>query len=384
MDVLENERDRDSARSPLLARFVGGVAAIAVAIAVVPTLIDDLTGSSPPETVPTPAPLGDAAPEPTASQPSPLTLREPTQTGAHVLLTGRQLSILDVDAGHIHTLFLPVSYGSARPGGVLRVADSTVVLAERPANAGPGLNSEAFVVQDSGVTLSLGTASQILAATPDAVWLTQANDGGRTIRLVGVDGTERLAARALPRNLRLVAPGSTSTLLLGVPFEEAPDRIVEWDPIRGEVTRVLAEQGHVHDADETRVLWQECDQCPLQAYDRATAVNATVEALPDGWQLTGRATLSPDGRHWAAMVATSDAPDRRSVVIGHLPGTQYADSISSHLDLPPIGRVGRPRLSWSESGWLFVSTGYSLWAVSPGPHQDFAIDAPDHDSIAAW
>ena len=77
MDVLENERDRDSARSPLLVRFVGGVAAIAVAIAVVPTLIDDFTRSSPSEALPSPAPLGAAAPEPMASQPSPLTLREP-------------------------------------------------------------------------------------------------------------------------------------------------------------------------------------------------------------------------------------------------------------------------------------------------------------------
>ena len=301
MDVLENERDRDSARSPLLVRFVGGVAAIAVAIAVVPTLIDDFTGSSPSEALPSPAPLGAAAPEPMASQPSPLTLREPTQTGAHVLLTGPQLSILDVDGGHIHTLFLPLSYGSARPGGVLRVADSTVVLAERPASAGPGLNSEAFVVQDSGVTLSLGTASQILAATPDAVWLTQANDGGRTIRLVGVDGTERLAARALPRNLRLVAPGSTSTLLLGVPFGEAPDRIVEWDPIRGDVTRVLAEQGRVHDADETRVLWQECDQCPLQAYDRPPLSTRRSRHFPTAGTSPGGQPSHPmddTGRPW--------------------------------------------------------------------------------------
>jgi hypothetical protein len=381
MDVLDNERDRDSTRSPWLGRFVGGVAAIAVALAVVPTLIDGLTGSGPVQ-APTPSPV--AAPASASDLATPLTLREPTQTGAHVLLTGRQLSILDVDAGHMHTLFLPSAYGSARPGGVLRVADSTVVLAERPPSAGPGLNSEAFVVQDSGVTLSLGTASQILPATPDAVWLTQANGGGRTIRLVGVDGAERLAARPLPRNLRLVAPGSTSTVLLGTPVEEPRDRIVEWDPVTGEVTRVLAEQGHVHDADEARVLWQECDQCQLQTYDRITAATTAVEPLPDGWQLTGRATLSPDGRHWAAMVATSDEPDRRSVVIGHLPGTQYADSISTHLDLPPIGRVGRPRLSWSQSGWLFVSTGYSLWTVSPGPHQAFGLDAPDHDSIAAW
>ena len=84
-------------------------------------------------------------------------------------------------------------------------------------------------------------------------------------------------------------------------------------------------------------------------------------------------------------MATNTSPNRRAVVIGHLPGTRYADSVSVVLDdLPAVGRAGRPRLAWSASGWLFVSTGYSLWAVSPGPHQAFTLDAPDHDSIAAW
>ncbi len=384
MDVLENEHDRESHRSAWLPRLAGGAAAVAVALAVVPTLFNGLAGPTEGGALPAPTPLdgATASPLPAKGSAAPQ-LRQPTVTNAHVLLATDNLSILDVDGGHTHTLFLPESYGSARPGGVLRVANVTVMLARPPSQAGLGLNSQAFVVQDNGVTSSLGTASQVLPATEDAVWLTERGYGGRTVRLMGIDGVERLSARPLPPDLRLVASGP-STLLLGAPFGEDPDRIVDWDPVTGDEKAVLANPGLVHDADTNRVLWQECQQCVLQSYERATGASTPLSALPEGWRLTSRASLSPDGRHWSGVVATAAAPDRRTIVMGHLPGSEYVDSISTHLDLPSIGRVGRPRTSWSESGWLFVSTGYSLWAVSPGPHQAFALDAPDHDSIAAW
>jgi hypothetical protein len=385
MDILENEQGRETQRSPWLARLVAGIAAAAIAVAVVPTLLSDLSSSSPSASAEaTPPPVETAAPSPASPAPSPLSLREPTQTNAHVLLAGRQLSILDVDGGHTHTLFLPEAYGSARPGGVTRLPDVTVVLAERPPSVNDP-NAEVFAIQDTGVTIPLGIAATVLPASHDSVWLSkQEEDESRTIRLVGIDGLERLPAQTLPAGLRLVAV-QPSTLVLGVrPFGREPERIIEWDPVSGTEKNVLAQRGLVHDADGNRLLWQECSDCTLQTYDWATGMSTPLAPLPADLQLTGGASLSPDGRHWAGIVTVDDSSDRLAVVLGHLPGSEYAERTSTHLDLPSIGRVGRPRMSWSESGWLFVSTGYSLWAVSPGPHQAFALDAPDHDGIAAW
>jgi hypothetical protein len=146
---------------------------------------------------------------------------------------------------------------------------------------------------------------------------------------------------------------------------------------------VLADSGAIHDADHRRVLWQECGDCPLQSYDRRSGTSTQVTPLPDGWRLGGRVHLSGDGRHWSVAAAASSTPDRRSIMIGHLPGTPDAEEITTVADVPAIGRSSGPRMSWSPSGWLFVSTGYDLWAVSPDPHQAFALEANDHHGIAA-
>jgi hypothetical protein len=382
MDVLENEQDRDPQRSPWLARVVGGVAAVAVGVAVLPTLLGDIAGPSDVAAAPSATPL-DAADSPSApaSSSSPPLLRQPTVTNAHVALSTDSLSILDVDGADTHTLFLPESYGGARPGSVQRIGDATVMLAE-PQQTGAGPNSHAFVVHDNGVTVPLGIAARMLPASNDAVWLTRRDADRESVRLVGLDGVERLAARPLPSELRVMAAGTL--LLLGAPVGGRAGQIVEWDPVTGDTKAVLATWGLVHDANAQRMLWQECNRCEVQSYDRDTGVSHPLARLPDDYRLTGRASLSPDGRHWSGVVSTAAEPTRRSIVIGHLPGSQYADSMSFHLDVPAVGRVSGPRMSWSESGWLFVSTGYSLAAVSPGPHQAFSLQVPDHDSIAAW
>src|SRR5687767_7410964 len=110
MDVLENEQDRDTQRSPWLARVVGGVAAVAVGVAVLPALLGDIAGPSDVAAAPSATPL-DAADSPSApaSSSSPPLLRQPTVTNAHVALSTDSLSILDVDGADTHTLFLPES-----------------------------------------------------------------------------------------------------------------------------------------------------------------------------------------------------------------------------------------------------------------------------------
>jgi hypothetical protein len=380
MDVLDNDQDRETHRSPWLVRLAGGAAAIAVAIAVFPQLLDNL--GNPREAAPAASAEPTPAAGPSRHAQSVPTLPPETQTAAHVVLAADRLSVLDVDGGHTLTLMLPERYHSARPGDVVRLGETTVVLAGPPRTSAYEFSTRAFAVNDSGSAVDLGSATQLLPASSDAVWLTHRRNGQRMLRQVGLDGTERLPARALPRDLRVVDAGPSS-VLLGAQFGERPMPIVDWDPASGQVITEIADAGLVHDSDASRVLLQECDECALRSYDRTTGVDTALTALPAGWQLTSRASLSPDGRHWSGVVSTTTQPTRRSIVIGHLPGSQYEADHSLLLDLPAVGRVAGPRMSWSSSGWLFVSTGYSLWALSPGPHQAFALDVRDHDGMAA-
>jgi hypothetical protein len=380
MDLLENEQDRESSRSPWLGRFTVGVVAVAVTMAVLPALLDDLQASRDMPQAGSAAPSPPAVPTQQAQVPP--TLPPQTQTAAHVVLAADALSVLDVDGRQTQTLMLPERYRSARPGDVVRLGDTTVVLAGPPRTSAYEFNTRAFAVTDQGSAVDLGSATQLLPASGDAVWLTHQRDGQRMLRLMGLDGQERLPPRALPRDVGVVGAGP-STVLLGAQFGERPVRIVDWDPATGQVTSVLMDSGLVHDADAHRVLLQGCEECPLQSYERASGSQTALAQLPDGWRLAGRASLSPDGRHWSAVVAETREPTRRSIMIGHLPGSAYADDHSLLLDLPAVGRVTGPRMSWASSGWLFVSTGYSLWALSPGPHQAFALDVRDHDGMAA-
>ncbi len=303
-------------------------------------------------------------------------------TAAQIALAADRLDILDVDGGETRTLALPETYRSARSGAVLRLGETTVLLAAPPRTNAYEFSMEAFAIADDGRTTELGVASQLLPATRHTVWLAQRRDGLPTVRLVGLDGTEKLAPQTLPPQTRVVG-GASSTVLLGAFFGDMPTRIVDWDPTTGQVVAVLAESGLVHDADQRHVLWQDCAECPLQAYDRVTGASSPASSLPDGSRLGGRAQLAHDGRHWSVAAATAEAPSRRSIVIGHLANTENADSTSTVLNLPAIGRSTGPRMSWSSSGWLFVSTGYSLWTVSPEPHHAFMVDADDHYGIAA-
>jgi hypothetical protein len=376
VEILDAEPARASRSAPWLARMVGAGAAIALTIAVLPTLLGSLQpgddASSPSAEL---SNSGQAAESVPALPPD-------ARTAARIVLAADRLDVLDIDGGRTVTLQLPPTYRSSRSGAVLRSTDTTALLAAPPRTNAYEFSMKALAVADDGQTTDLGTASQLLRATEDAVWLTQRQNGRPTVRLVGLDGLDRIPTRLLPAQARVVAATPT-TVLLGAAFGEAPTRLLDWDPGTGLVEAVVSESGVIHDANDRHVLWQECDGCPLQSYDRQTQVSRRLTPLPDGWQFGGRVHLSPDGRHWSVAAATSTAPDRRSIMIGHLPTTADADTITTVVTVPAIGRSSGPRMSWSPSGWLFVSTGYDLWAVSPDPHEAFTLDVDEHHGIAA-
>jgi hypothetical protein len=295
VDLLDAEPEKPSHSARWLMRLLGVAASIALAITVVPRLLGSL------QPVRDGSPASSVSPHADQHAEAAPTLPSDMHTASRIVLAADRLDILDIDGGDTLTLPLPATYRSSRSGALLRASETTVLLAAPPRTNAYEFNLQAFAVADDGQTTDLGIASQLLSATEDAVWLVQRRGGLPTIRLVGVDGAERMPPRTLPADARVV----------------------------------------------------------------------------------GRVHLSGDGRHWSVAAAASSTPDRRSIMIGHLPGTPDAEEITTVADVPAIGRSSGPRMSWSPSGWLFVSTGYDLWAVSPDPHQAFALEANDHHGIAA-
>ena len=370
-------RDRETAHSPWLARLVRRPAAIAWRSPSCRRLSTTPPAPARPGRCPRPLTSTRRALPRVRPARRPLTLREPTRTGRARLLTGVSCPFSTWTPAHSHSV--PARSYAARAGGVLRVADSTVVLAERPASAGPGLNSRG--VRRSGQrrhALAWHRRRRSCPPSPTRL-LTQGRRRGpfASSASTGQNGSrpahvpEPALGRAgvdlhvAPRHPGRGTAGPASWSLTGHRRGDARPSRAGPRSRRRRGTGALAG----------------VRPCQLQTYDRFTAATTALEPLPDGWQLTGRASLSPtDGT--GQPCGHERSARRRSRGDRHLPA-RSTPTAQHHLDLHRSAASAGRGCSWVESA------GYScrrLLAVDgqPGTASGVRSGRTCHDSIAAW
>jgi hypothetical protein len=300
-------------------------------------------------------------------------------TSATILLRGAGAVLVDVDTGHRVPLPDMVDWSGA--GDTVLLGRTVVTVVGRGQLAGRQV--VALEPDDRHLT-SLGPGSRVLPATPDSVWLVHRGDARRTVARVGLDGGLRLPPRPLPSRLDVSGAATSRQLVVGARWPSAPGPLMVWDVVAGRATRILSRAAVVHSSDRRHVVWSACSTgCPLMATRLGDASTRSLGQLPAGFAIASRLRLSPDGRHYAVLASRGGAAGL-DLLVGHLPGSPRAGAVSSPLRGLTTGPNQRPRLSYARSGWLFVSTGDQVYAVGPGPHVAFALDAlPRHERMVA-
>jgi hypothetical protein len=383
VEVLEQGGTGRSQR-PHLPGWIGRVAFAAVlagtAFVALPSLRGDPTPAGTPEQQ-QPARLPTAAPGPVGPRVPSHRPGEPgLGTSALILLRTPGALVVDVDSGSRTPLPNTVDWSGS--GDTLLLGHTVVTASGRGSVAGS--NRQVLALRPDGATVRLGYGSRVLAATPDSVWLIRRGDDRRTVTQVGLDGEVRLPPRPLPRGVDVSGVAAGGRLVVGSRWPSEPGPLMLWDTATGRVTRTFSRAAILHSSDDQHIVWSACSpDCPLVVTRLADGSTRPLGMLPAGSAVAGRLRLSPDGQHYAVLVSRSDAAGL-DLVVGHLPGSPRAGSVSMPLRGLGTPPGQRPRLSFARSGWLFVSTGDRVYAVGPGPHGAMALDTlPRHERMVA-
>lgn len=220
-----------------------------------------------------------------------------------VLAAGTQVAVLDVDSGTLRNVQVAdLSVTSSYPWGsqVLAVGGSFVVRSQPP--------RALLVPRADGVPvqpLDVGSGGGLYPSdVAGRYWVEEARGAGVLQELDASDPAGAIT-RQVPR-----IDGMRSIVWDGTGFIQSDSLRALATPADGGEPVPLA-AGIAVAADGTTLALLDCpgDQppCSLTLLDRATGSASPVE-LPeqvDGFELDGRATLSPDGR-WLLVTVTSD------------------------------------------------------------------------------
>lgn len=301
-------------------------------------------------------------------------------TSALVLLRTPGAMVVNVDTGE--RIPLPDTVDWSGSGQTLLLGSTVVTVTGTGSFA--AANRLVLALHPDGKVVALGYGSRILRATADSVWLVRRGDTGRTVTRVGLDGAVRFESRPLPGSVDVSGTTARGRLVVGSRWPSEPGPLGVWDPVAGRVVRTLSRAAIVHTSDDRHVVWSACSpRCPLVVTSLVDGSTRSLGPLPDGPGIAGRLRLSPDGRHFAVLMLRGGAPGV-DLVIGHLPGTPRAGMVSTPLRGLATVPGQRPRLSYAQSGWLFVSTGDRVYAVAPGPHNAMELKSlPRHERMVA-
>jgi len=353
-------------------------ALVAVVVAVVVVRLDRRPFSqvTPPATSPT-APTTQPTTEPTSP---PVAVDSPrvTEVGRWLLgVTGDwelfargpdEVVRIQPALGRITQTRLPALQSS---GPVSLIAGTGGVVV-RPLDYVPG-----YIVPDGAparpLPAGLGQSGEIFPG-PDRghVWVQGAQDG-RTLVLVGLDGTRTGPSIRLPATTQwpLMSDGAGYVLVRGVggDYDARPDGLRR-------VTR-----GSVAAVGPTGWLALECDdraRCVWVAIDRATGSRRTLAGPPADPNVPAGA-ISPDGSVAAVFRQVRGSEPQTVHLVDLASGADYELAVSRDPDV-----YDTSRLAWSpDSRWLFLVTGKRLVAVDPRTRavHELGVDLPPIEQV---
>jgi hypothetical protein len=245
-------------------------------------------------------------------------------------------------------------------GGTLAVPGGTVLVE----------SGRATFSREDGEEVDLGGADWGLPAPGSGVWLLTESFDGQVIRLVGLDGRQRMANVTVPLNAYPVGSSFAAGVLL-----QAAGRIYRLDP-SGDGFRHVAD-GEFVSAAGTKVVYTSCDErlrCTLAITDALTGrTRALDQAVTVDSRHGYKAVLSPDGS-LLALWLSDDAPNFSiiDVVSSGRPGTVF-----------PLSAGAVNAAAWTPDGrWLVYAARGGLHAVDRSGQQ-LELDA-DVGPIEPW